>query len=223
MTKILVIDDDLELHDYIQAALEKGPFELHFAENGREGLRHAQRVRPDLILLDLNMPGSNGVEVFSQLRGQEAFKHVPFVIMTAMGDSTGIVESAVMALGAVEFIQKPFATADLVETVDQALDLKPKASRRAQLRKGTIRLDPVFRRVWVGSKLIGHLPPKRFHVLAALAQEDGPVERTRILRDVWGGAEDPHTLDKTIQRLREDLGSDGNRIITTPGGYQLVG
>jgi DNA-binding response OmpR family regulator len=219
--KLLVIDDDVELHEFIKAALRD--FSLSFAECGKDGMRHAQRARPDLILLDLNMPEQNGIEVYGQLRRQTAFKDIPCVIMTAMGDSSGVLESAIIALGAVEFLQKPFTTSDLIETVQHALEGLPRAQKRSQIKKGIVRLDPVFRRVWVGSRLIGHLPPKRFHVLAALAQSEGPVERSKILKDVWGSENDPHTLDKTIQRLREDLGADGGRIVTTPGGYQLVG
>jgi len=220
-TRVLVIDDDLELQDFIKAALHRAPYELHFAGDGREGVRQAQRVRPGLILIDLNMPLQNGVEVFRQVRAQEAFKDIPCVMMTGLRDTAGVLQSAILALGAVEFLQKPFSPGDLMETLEHTLS-RPSRGASPEIRRGPVRLDPVFRRVWIRDRFLGHLPPRRFFVLAALAQSQGPVDRETILKEVWGSSmDDPHSLDKTIQRLREDLGQDSHLVMTTPGGYQF--
>jgi DNA-binding response OmpR family regulator len=139
-----------------------------------------------------------------------------------MRDEAGLLESAMLALGAVEILHKPYEAADLADTIESALRARPHVPR-GEVRKGPIRLDPEFRRVWGRNRLIGHLPPRRFALLTALARAAGAIGREHLLRTIWDGCDDPQIVAKTIQRLRQDLGADAELILARPDGYELAG
>jgi DNA-binding response OmpR family regulator len=143
--------------------------------------------------------------------------------MTALADPGGLLETAAGGLGAVDFIQKPFTQDDLKEAITDALAAAaPTVLPTGHKEKGPVRLDARFRRVWVRGRAVGILPRRRFHLLWLLASREGPIPRQELLQSIWQDANDPNRLEKTIQRLREDLGRDGPRLILTlPGGYEL--
>ncbi len=220
----MVVEDDHEQQEFIAVALAKLGHELHFVDNGREAVRKAPQIHPHAYLVDLNLPQMNGIEVIKSLKSMGLLDASPCVVMTALTDVGGVLHSAATAMGAMQFLHKPFSADDLVDTVNLAFQQRCGAPETPEVKKGTIRLDPRFRRVWIREKFVGYLSPKRFQILMALARTQGPVGREMLLRSVWGAAEELNTVDKTIQRLREDLGPEGlRRILTTPGGYELLG
>lgn len=225
ITLLLVEDDDEDVllaREALKAAGLRA--RLSVARDGAEALRQLKGPadsRPDVLLLDLRLGKSNGVEVLRFLRGRQF--ELPVIIVSGMPDASGVIETAMLALGAVQFLHKPFSAGDLAETVREALSGKPSQRREDSLQKGCIRLDPVFRRVWVGGRLIGHLPPKRFEFLIELARSGGPVRKDDLLRKLWPDLDDPQILLKTIQRLREDLGRDADRIRLAGDTLELRG
>jgi DNA-binding response OmpR family regulator len=223
MAKLLVLEDDQDLQALIQAQLESTGHDVTVAGSAREALEKVRESPPDLALLDLNLPDMNGFEVLRALRANAATQRTPCIIMTALADPGGLLETAAGGLGAVDFIQKPFSQEDLKETVADALETAaPPELPTGNKEKGNVRLDARFRRVWVRGRAVGILPRRRFHLLWLLASREGPIPRQELLQSIWQDAEDPNRLEKTIQRLREDLGRDGPRLIQTlPGGYEL--
>jgi DNA-binding response OmpR family regulator len=223
--EILLIEDDPDDVLFAKEALRSVKFKAHVtvASTAKEGLASATRRKgrePDVILLDLRLPGANGAELIRDLRA--AGVQAPCIIVTGMPDQARLLESAMLALGAVEILHKPYEASDLGDTIEAALRAKPHAPR-GEVRKGAIRLDPVFRRVWVRNRLIGHLPPRRFALLTALARAAGALAREHLLRTIWDGSDDPQIVAKTIQRLRQDLGPDAELILARPDGYELAG
>jgi DNA-binding response OmpR family regulator len=223
MASLLVVEDDQDLQTLVQAQLEASGHLVVMVSAGREALQKARESAPDLALLDLNLPDMNGFEVMRALRSNGPTQHTPCIIMTALADPGGLLETAAGGLGAVDFIQKPFSQDDLKEAIADALAAAaPPALPTGHKEKGPVRLDARFRRVWVRGRAIGILPRRRFHLLWLLASHEGPIPRQELLQSIWQDANDPNRLEKTIQRLREDLGRDGPRLILTlPGGYEL--
>jgi two-component system alkaline phosphatase synthesis response regulator PhoP len=119
---ILVVDDEADLLNTIQTRLKWHKFNVLTALNGREGLEIAAEKKPDLILLDNNMPEMNGLEMLAQLRGNPELKNTPVIMITALCEPQDI--AAASSFGIVDYITKPFDFADLVEKISQTLDKK---------------------------------------------------------------------------------------------------
>lgn len=224
MARILSVEDDPELQHLLALTLQAEGHEMHYAFNGPEGYQKALALNPDLILLDLMLPGCNGAEVLRRLRGHPGAKDLPVLAMTAFRERAGELARELSDLGVLGFVLKPVEVGELVGAVRRALEVR--AERTApdlRLRKGAVRLDPKFRTVWVDGKLAATVGRRRFEVLLELVSAGGAVPRERLLRRVWGAGADINVLEKTVQRLREDLGAEAGRLRTTPGGYELRG
>ena len=221
MARILVVEDDPDMQTLIGVQLSG--HQLSMSGSGREGLQNVNEFRPELCLLDLNLPDMNGFEVLRALRSTPVAQRTPCIIMTALQDPGGLLETAAQGLGAMDFIQKPFSQEDLQDAIKDALaESSPGPLPTGHKEKGPVRLDARFRRVWVRGKPVGILPRRRFHLLWLLASREGPVPRQELLQMIWNDTNDANRLEKTVQRLREDLGRDGPRLVVTlPGGYEL--
>ena len=222
MKKILIIDDDLGFQTMLKMSLEREPYQVSFASSGREAMELARQSPPDLILLDLMMPGENGILILTEMRADDHLKNVPCVVITGLNDGSLIFESAALALGAVEFLEKPFERADLLDAIQIAFGQKPSHGAVPKITKGDLSLDPSSRRVWVGGKFIGHLPPQRFRVLSALARADGAVAKPKLVEEAGPAQGEPVPIEETVDRLREDLLPYGHSIQSTPEGYKLI-
>jgi len=119
---ILVVDDEADLLNTIQTRLKWHKFNVLTALNGREGLEIAAAKKPDLILLDNNMPEMNGLEMLAQLRENPELKNIPVIMVTALCEPSDI--AAASSFGIVDYITKPFDFADLTEKITQTLDKK---------------------------------------------------------------------------------------------------
>ena len=121
MPRILSIEDDVDLQQIVAYALRKKNWEVLYAYDGKDGLAQATALKPDLILLDMMLPGLNGVEVIKQLKDNEGTKAIPVIVMTAYPSDTHFMIDAVKALGAVEYIAKPVHIDELVKTIERLL------------------------------------------------------------------------------------------------------
>lgn len=224
MAKILIIEDDGGLQQMLSIAFNMEGFEVHYAFNGKEGYEKILSQQPDVILLDLMMPVLNGVEVIKLVTANTLVRDIPIIVMTAHSDKADMLEHSIKAQGVREYVRKPFEIASMKSLVRRMISQYPRKSvPSSYVAKGEVRLDTKFRTVWINDKMIATLSPTRSDVLKLLIEAKGAVKRDKLLHTVWGNGGSQSALEKTIQRLREDLGSDAQRIQTTSEGYELVG
>ncbi|MFH1724786.1 MAG: response regulator transcription factor [Elusimicrobiota bacterium] len=226
MARILSVEDDGEFQQVLGFFLRREGYDVHYAFTGQEGYEKALSLRPDLILLDMMLPVMNGPEIIRRLKAQPETRDIPIIVMTAYYKNIEFLEKKVKPMGVLEYLRKPVEMKELRSLVRKALASRPHtppAPEAEPLRRGDIRLEPATRTVWIEDKLVATLPPKRFAVLAELARQDGPVGREHLLTRVWKDDGNENTLEKTIERLRRDLGPEGaRRIRTTEDGYELA-
>ncbi len=121
MARILSVEDDVDLQQLYAYALKKQGWETVYAYDGKDGLEKAIALKPDLILLDMMLPGLNGVEVIERLKQREDTRTIPIIVMTAYPSDAQFLEDAVKALGAVEYLAKPVHIDELVKTIARLL------------------------------------------------------------------------------------------------------
>ena len=223
---ILVIEDDRRLIDGLRLALEREGHRVSTALGGEEGLAQAIRERPDLVVVDLNLPDIDGLAVCQRLRQRT---YVPIMIMTgaAVEEQDKVVG---LRFGADDYLVKPFGLAEFCARVEALLRRSSvyAAGRDRELRAGDLLIDREAYTVRRG-ELSVDLTPKEFELLVALAEYPNRV-RTRdyLLERVWGYTSEirTRTLDMHIRRLREKLEEDPAepRLIQTVigVGYKLV-
>lgn len=227
--RILVLEDDEGSQDYIRFILAPHGYELAVIGDGDLGLQEARRAQPALILLDLGLPGKNGVELLNIMKSDEQLKRVPVIVMTALTDPDRIIESVLNTmLPADAWMRKPFGENELRARVARALSSSPRKdapdSRNPDLilERGRIRVNVTRRQVWVNGEPRA-VRKTRFDLLRILiAYQDG-LSNERILAEGWTGSQDPGAIRKAAQRLREDLALSDDALITTDHGYRLVG
>ncbi len=222
MPRILSIEDDPDLQHLVSYALRNQGFEVHYAFTGPEGHEKALSLNPDLILLDMMLPGLNGVEVVKLLKQKKATRDIPIIVLTAYAADANFMESGMLALGAVEYMRKPLQMPELVKTIKRLLGDSRTKPAFALWKRGAFRIVPESRSVWVDGHMIANLPPKRFEVLFQLIQCDGEMSWQDLVAKIWGREGTKNDLEKTVSRLREDLGPEGHRLSTTRKGYQLI-
>lgn len=224
MAKLLIIEDDGDLQQVLSVVFQREGYELHYAFNGKEGYDKMLAMQPDVVLLDLMLPILNGVEVLKLVATNTSLKDIPIIVMTAHGDKADMLEHSIKAQGVRAYLRKPFELSEIRSLVRRMLAQYPRNPVTAsQVAKGEVRLDVKFRTVWVSDRMVTTLSPMKAQVLQVLLESKGPVKREKILHAVWGDSKSVPALEKTIQRLREDLGAEGRRLQTTAEGYEIVG
>lgn len=219
--RILVVEDETLIADAIAARLRSEGFEVQVAEDGHAGVAFAERFEPDLVLLDLMLPGIDGLEVCRQIQRK---RHVPVMMLTARDDETDLVIG--LAVGADDYLTKPFSMRELVARVQALLrrvDSIAGISQSSSLRLDEgIEIDLDSRRVRQHGEVV-HLTPTEFDLLVGLAERPGRVlTRERLLVDVWGyrDGSGARTVDSHVRALRRKLGD--NVVRTVHGvGYAL--
>lgn len=221
METVLLVDDEDSLRESLRFMLEQQNYKVLSAGDGAECLQVVGRQAPDLILLDVMLPGLDGFEVCRRLRGQ-GFGGV-IVLLTAKGEEIDQVVG--LELGADDYIVKPFRHRELLARVKAHLRRSQRAEPEAGLKSGKVHLFPERREAWAdGHKL--DLTPKEFALLHYLVDHRRKAQsRERILSSVWGydfGGE-TRVVNVTIQRLREKIEADPanpTHIVTVRGvGY----
>ena len=222
--KILAIDDSSDLLRILQVCLEREDYEVFTAGSGREGLQRTYSVQPDLVILDVMMPGMDGWEVLSRLR---EMSEVPVIMLTAKGREADIVRG--LGLGADDYIVKPFGTAELLARVQALLrrNKAPAIQRLTRYQDNGLNIDLDRHEVCVKGASID-LTPTEFRLLSVLVQNAGKVVPHRaLLTQVWGEeyANEVHYLKLYIRYLRqkiEETPSNPRYILTEWGvGYRF--
>ncbi len=222
MARILSVEDDPDFQHLLSYALRNQGFEVHYAFTGLEGYEKALSLNPDLILLDMMLPGLSGPEVVKRLMKNKATRDIPIIVLTSHSADTNFFESEIKALGAVEYLRKPIQIKELLKVIRCLLSDRKTGPAFTIWARGSFRIVPETKSVWIGGTIVANLAPKRFEVLFHLLQSEGEVAWEDLVRKVWGRDGTKNDLEKTIQRLREDLGAEGYRLSTSRGGYQLV-
>lgn len=226
MATLLVVDDDPKIRDLLRLYVEREGHRAAFAADGPEALAVARQVRPDLVLLDLMLPGLDGFEVCRRLREES---DVPILLLTARsGDSDKVVG---LDLGADDYIVKPFSPRELMARVRAQLRRhRPPTEDEPRLAADGLVLDPAAFAVTLDGNLV-EVTPFEFRILHALMQRPGRVFSRDELIDALHGADDPGIIDRTIDvhlgRLRRKLRDDpaSPRFVATVRsvGYKFIG
>jgi DNA-binding response OmpR family regulator len=220
MNRVLIIEDDRDIGLSLRYALEKeGDFTVSVAHDGESGLREATRLSPDLVLLDLNLPGMDGLSVCTALRKHKNTSTLPIIMLTARVDETDKVSG--LAQGADDYVTKPFSIKEVVARVRAVLRRARTPLDRPQvLERDGIEVDEARRRVLVGGDE-RVLTRKEFDLLADLMRRPGRVStREQLLERVWG-YDHPgmtRTVDVHIRQLRKKLGEQAAASIETVVG-----
>jgi two-component system phosphate regulon response regulator PhoB len=224
MKKVLIVEDERDLAELLAYNLEKEGYQALVTGTGLEGLETARRELPDLILLDLMLPGMMGTEVCSSLRHSDKTRGIPVLMLTARGDEIDRVVG--FEMGADDYIVKPFSMRELMLRIRAILrrsGQEPVNAER-QITMGTIAIDCGSHRVTVAGAEI-ELTSTEYKLLLYLAEHSGRVmKRELLLQDVWGYnfVGDTRTVDTHVTRLRNKLGDAGEMIKTVRGfGYKL--
>ena len=225
--KILIVDDDKTILALVRKYLSANGYSVVATDNGSEGLMLVRESRPDLILMDVDMPGLDGNSVCRVLKKEAATQAIPVVIMSgARLAETDILTG--FSGGADDYITKPFSLAVLAARLEAVLRrYKTSVKMEATLKKSGIELDPAGRTVKIAGKAIS-LTRKEFDLLAILLEKSGRVLSVPyLLETVWGydpaDYNDPGTVEVHVSHLRKKLGTKlGKRIVNLTGnGYKF--
>jgi len=219
--RILVVDDEKHIIQLVKLYLTNEGYLVESAANGREALDKIRQTRPDLVVLDLMLPETSGLEVTRLLR-QES--DIPIIMLTARDEAEDRV--AGLELGADDYVTKPFNPRELAARVKAVLRrTSGMGGGQRALEVGDLRIDPDRHEVTVANKRVD-LRPKEFELLSVLARRPGVVfPRERLCQLVWGPDffGDQRTVDVHITWLRDKLRGATARIETVWGvGYKLV-
>lgn len=206
--KILVVDDEDDILEFIQYNLKKEGYEVHLAHNGQEAITVGKKIKPDLILLDVMMPVMDGIEACKQIKSDKDFNKSFVVFLTARAEEYS--EIAGFNAGADDYIAKPIKPRVLLSRINAILRRKNKEVVDQKLVAGDIIIDRETFLVYKGDAKI-QLARKEFELLYLLAGKPGKVfTREFILEKVWGDEVlvVDRTIDVHIRKLREKIGDD---------------
>lgn len=223
MSKILVVDDEPDISELISLHLTREGHECVCITNGLQVLPSAVEIDPDLIVLDLMLPGQDGLSVFRRLRADSRTRNIPVIMLTAKTQVTDKISG--LELGADDYLTKPFSPRELALRITAILRRTKKVTHVSELKSGPFLLDRKNMKLFVNGQAVD-LTTTEFKLLAVLMENDTAVHtRGELLREVWGYSDDvaTRTLDTHIKRLREKLGDLGSSIVTVRGtGYQFA-
>jgi len=215
--KILVVEDEREMAEVLRRGLEEEKYAVTVAHDGVSALALSEKTRFDLVLLDVMLPGIDGIHVARRFR--ELRQETPILMLTARDSVPDIVKG--LDAGADDYVTKPFSFAVLLARI-RALERRASEPRAYTLRIADLTLDITQRRAFRGSREV-HLTPTEFRLLEFLARHEGRVApRQSILEAVWGATEnvEENTLDAFVRLLRRKV--DGNepvKLIHTLRGF----
>jgi len=225
---IFCVEDDANIRKLIVYTLESTGFEAVGYEDGQEFFEAVEKEIPELVILDIMLPGIDGMEILAKLKKSERTKDIPVIMATAKGAEYDKVQG--LDAGADDYITKPFGMLELVSRVKAVLRRVEKYSDRGKesLKESTeirgIRMDFMKHQVYAGEKSIG-LTLKEYELLKRLMQNpDIVLTRDSLLTEIWGYDFDgeTRTVDVHVRTLRQKLGEYGDRIETVRGvGYRV--
>jgi len=231
MARILVVEDEEDLRELLAYNLKDAGHEVLLADNGNTGLDEARTRKPDLVVLDLMLPGRSGLEVCRTLKADAATRQIPIIMVTAKREEIDRVVG--FEVGADDYVVKPYSVRELSLRIQVVLRRNTPAAASApadvpdrdRVVFGQLTIDRSSHRVWVeGAEIV--LTALEFRLLGTLFDRRDRVQsRGALLEDVWDSNEDlaTRTVDTHVKRLREKLGNAGDYIETVRGvGYRFV-
>jgi len=222
ISTVLVIDDEPQIRRFLHAGFELQGFAVLEAENAANGLKAATIDKPDLIILDLELPDLSGAEVLERIR---SFSNVPIIVLSIIADEQEKVR--LLKLGADDYVVKPFGIAELLARSEAALRRNLRRNNKEPIVKaGPLSIDLVSRVVTLGGKRV-QLTRKEYALLHMLAAHAGlVVTHQQLIKEIWGGhAANIQYLRILVRKLRQKLETDPTRpqlIVSESGiGYRL--
>ncbi len=222
MKRVLVVDDESQIRRLLRISLERKDFDVFEAATGFDGLQSIQSVRPDIILLDLNLPDIEGSKVLAELR---SWSSIPVIILSVRNLESDIV--TLLNAGADDYLTKPFNVEELIARMRASLRRARIDLKEPIIDCGELKIDLDARKVALGEREI-RLTPTEYAILSYLAKNRGKiVTQSQLLRELWGplAAEEQGSLRVHISMLRKKLEKDTARpeyLKTEPGiGYRL--
>ncbi len=204
--KILIVDDEIDVLEFIEYNLKKEGYETATAKDGLEAIRMAKQFRPDLVLLDVMMPNLDGLSAAEHLRSIKELDPVMIVFLTARSDEQS--ELAGFQAGADDYIAKPIKPRLLISRIKALLRRRRHEEESAALEVGNMIIDRERRLVVIGSEKLS-LPRKEFELLYMLASKPGRVfPRAEILKRIWGDdiIVGDRTIDVHVRKIRQKIG-----------------
>ena len=222
--KILVADDEPDVLGLVALNLQRAGYDVLKAQDGEQALRIAREELPSLLVLDVMMPGLNGLDVVKQLKQTPQTARIPILMLTARADEVDRIVG--FELGADDYVTKPFSPREIVLRVQSVLrrvETPPETGEILEL--GVIKVDRVRHEVFIGGQR-EEFTATEFKLLSVLMERSGRLQsREVLLNDVWGyeSVIDTRTVDTHIRRLRDKLGPAAEMIETVRGfGYRMV-
>ncbi len=220
---ILVVEDEADIAEILEYNLEREGFEVKVESRGDRALETIRRHPPSLLLLDLMLPGLDGLELARILKRDERTARLPIMMLTAKGEEIDRIVG--LELGADDYLTKPFSPREVVLRVKAVLRRASASKEEAPtIECGDLLLDVPGHRLLLDGREVP-LTATEFRLMKALMGRSGRVQtRANLLSDVWGYADDvdSRTVDTHIRRLRRKLGEAAERIETVIGvGYRL--
>jgi two-component system, OmpR family, phosphate regulon response regulator PhoB len=224
--RILVVDDEPDITALVAYHLAKAGFRVSTAANGTDALKAAREERPDIVILDLMLPGVSGYEVLAELRKRDETREVGVILLTARREETDRIRG--LSLGADDYLTKPFSPQELSLRVGGLLRRlgSPAVTAGSTLTAGAISIDRSAHRATIHGEELS-LTATEYKLLLTLVERRGRVQsRPQLLEIVWEAQPDiqTRTVDMHVQRLRTKLGETGKLIETVRGfGYRFKG
>jgi DNA-binding response OmpR family regulator len=224
MRRALVVEDDPDIVELMTHYLSREGWTVEAERDGRSALARLRRGGLDLVILDLQLPGLDGIEVCTELRRDPKTRHLPLIMVTARGDETDRIVG--LEMGADDYVVKPFSPRELMARVRAVVRRAERPDDvAAPLRFGELSIDRERHTAqWAGQPV--QLTAKEFALLVALLEAHGrTLTRQRLLEDVWGYsyAEGTRTIDVHVRRLREKLPGLAAALTAVKGfGYRLA-
>ncbi|HRF46656.1 MAG TPA: response regulator [Anaerolineales bacterium] len=220
---VLLIDDEVQIRRFLRISLETNGYRVHESARGDDGLAEAARLRPDLIVLDLGLPGLEGLEVLRRLR---EWTRVPVIVLSVRASEDEKI--ALLDAGADDYLTKPFGVGELLARLRAAARHNAPVNESPVIEVGALKVDFEKRRVWNADAPVA-LSNTEYALLRLFVQNAGKVlTHNQILRDVWGPgySEELHYLRVYVANLRKKIEKDpANPVlhVTEPGvGYRFA-
>ena len=223
---ILLIEDEKNILELVKYNLEQEGFRILTATKGNTGLETALKERPALVILDLMLPGMNGLEICKTLKQNDKTRAIPIIMLTAKGTESDKVVG--LELGADDYITKPFSPREFVARIKAVLRRSQEKPTEEILRSGTIELDMTKHELRLKGKPV-EITAKEFELLRVLmSSRERVLTREVLLSKVWGYENsmniETRTVDMHIGQLRKKIGKEAERIVTIKSvGYRFDG
>ncbi|MFT4175993.1 MAG: response regulator transcription factor [Luteolibacter sp.] len=222
MQKILIVEDERDIADLIGFNLQRAGYQVIKAHDGITATEMAMQERPDLMILDIMLPGRDGYAVFRELRRDSRSANIPVIMLTARAQTEDRIQG--LEAGADDYLTKPFSPKELMLRVQAVLKRADAPPGNVEFSYGPFRFDKNALRFFLDGEPTD-LTATEFKLLLYLCERSGkPQDRNDLLRTVWGYSDEVHsrTLDTHMKRLRQKLGPHGALVETIRGvGYRI--